>query len=62
MKCFLISPIGEDGSDIRKRADKVFKYIIYPVCAERGFEAIRADKINQVDLITQTIIDYIVES
>ena len=40
MKYFPISPIGEDGSDIRKRADKI----------------------NQVDLITQTIIDYIVES
>lgn len=61
-KCFVISPIGEDGSEVRKRADKVFKYIISPVCEESGFEPIRVDKINQADSITQTIIDYIITS
>lgn len=62
MKCFVISPIGEEGSEIRKRADQVYKYIISPVCEECGFEAIRVDKVNQSDSITQTIIDYIKES
>lgn len=61
-KCFVISPIGEEGSDIRRRADQVFKYIVEPVCAECEFEAIRVDMINQADSITQTIIDYIVSS
>lgn len=58
-RCFVISPIGEEGSEIRKRADKVFKYIISPVCEECEFEAIRVDKVNQADAITQTIIDYL---
>ena len=62
MKCFVISPIGEEGTEIRKRADQVYKYIIFPVCEECGFEAIRVDKVNQADSITQTIIDYIKES
>ena len=62
MKCFVISPIGEEGSEIRRRADQVYKYIIFPVCEECGFEAIRVDKVNQADSITQTIIDYIKES
>ena len=62
MKCFVISPIGEEGREIRKRADQVYKYIISPVCEECGFEAIRVDKVNQSDSITQTIIDYIKES
>ena len=31
-KCFVVSPIGEEGSEIRKRADQVYKYIISPVC------------------------------
>lgn len=61
-KCFVISPIGEEGSDIRKRADQVYKYIISPVCEECEFEAIRVDKVNQADSITQTIIDYLLES
>ena len=58
-ECFVVTPIGIDGSDIRKRADKVFKYIIDPVCNECGFKAIRVDQINQSDSITQTIIDYL---
>lgn len=61
-KCFVVSPIGEEGSEIRKRADQVFKYIVSPVCEECGFEAIRVDKINQADSITQTIIDYLISS
>lgn len=58
-KCFMVSPIGNEGSDIRKRADQLFKYIISPVCEECGFEAVRVDQINKADSITQTIIDYL---
>lgn len=55
--CFVVSPIGEEGSDIRKRADQVYNYIIKPVCEKCGFEAIRSDHIHQSDSIPQTIID-----
>ena len=61
-KCFVVSPIGDEGSEIRKRADQMFKYIIAPVCEETGFEPIRVDKLNQPDSITQTIIDYLLQS
>lgn len=57
--CFIVTPIGAEGTEIRKRADKVFKYIIAPVCEKCDFNAIRVDQINQVDSITQTIIDYL---
>lgn len=57
--CFMVSPIGNEGSDTRKRADQLFKYIISPVCEECGFEAVRVDQINKADSITQTIIDYL---
>lgn len=30
--CFVVSPIGETDSEIRSNADKLFKYIISPVC------------------------------
>ena len=56
-KCFVVSPIGDAGSDIRNRADKLFKYIIQPVCEICGFDVIRVDQINASDSITQTIID-----
>ena len=56
-KCFVVSPIGDAGSDTRNKADKLFKYIIKPVCESCGFDAIRVDQINAADSITQTIID-----
>lgn len=58
-KCFVVTPIGNEGSEIRKRADQVFKYIISPVCEEMEFEPIRVDMVNQADSITQTILDYL---
>ena len=56
-KCFVVSPIGEEGSEIRNSADQVYKYIISPVCEKCWFEAIRSDQINLADSIPQTIID-----
>ncbi len=61
-KCFVVSPISQEGSEVRKRADQVFKYIISPVCEETGFEPIRVDQVNQADSITETIIDYLINS
>lgn len=60
--CFVISPIGSEGSDIRKRADQVYKYIIAPVCEKCDFTATRVDQINQADSITQTILDMLLKS
>lgn len=58
-KCFVVSPIGAENSDVRKRADQVYKYIIEPVCKECDFEPIRVDMLNKADTITQTIIDHL---
>lgn len=57
--CFVVCPIGEEGSTIRKQSDQVLKYIIEPVCKEKGFEAIRVDKINNTDKIDSSIIEYL---
>lgn len=56
-KCFVVSPIGEDGSEIRKNADQLFNHIIKPVCEKCGFKAIRIDYENTPDSITQGILD-----
>lgn len=60
--CFVVSPIGDPGSETRISADKLFKYIISPVCKSCGFEAVRVDQINDSDSITQTIIDKLFSS
>lgn len=56
-KCFVVSPIGGDGTEIRNNADKLFKHIIKPVCENCGFEAVRVDHLCDADSITQTIVN-----
>ena len=60
--CFIVSPIGNNDSEIRKNADKVLKHIIVPVCNICNLEPIRVDQINNTDVITQTIIDKLREA
>lgn len=61
-KLFVISPIGEEGSNIRNQADKVLKFIIKPVAEELGYEAIRADEEIKSNLISKSVIRNVVES
>jgi hypothetical protein len=44
---------------VRKRSDQILKYIITPIVAEYGYEAVRADKISKPGIITTQIIDHI---
>lgn len=60
--CFVLSPIGEKDSEIRKRSDNVFNHIINPACAKVGMEAFRADQLHKPGLITQQVIKYILKS
>lgn len=59
--CFVISPIGTEGSDIRRRADQLLRHIISPAVGVCGFEAIRADQISEPGLITTQVIHHIIE-
>lgn len=59
--CFVISPIGEDGSEIRKRADTIMEYIIVPAVKQCGYEATRADKIAEPGMITSQVIQRIID-
>jgi hypothetical protein len=60
--CFVIAPIGEVGSDIRKRSDLVFKHIIEPIVRAQGYKAIRADHISTPGVITSQIIDQVLNA
>lgn len=56
---FVISPMGDPGSEIRKRADAILKYVIEPPLTECGYKAVRADKISEPGIITSQIITHI---
>jgi hypothetical protein len=62
MKCFLISPIGEEGSDVRQHADDVFRYIIEPAMKECEIEAIRSDQLDKPGLISEQMFRFIFEA
>jgi hypothetical protein len=58
--CFVIAPIGEKGSEIRKRSDQIFKHIITPVAEECDYDPLRADQISEPGMITSQVIQHIV--
>jgi len=60
--CFVISPIGEEGSETRERSDQVLKHIITVSVEQLGYEVIRADKISEPGIITTQIIEHIVDA
>lgn len=43
MACFIISPMGDEDSETRKRADFVLKTYLEPACKQLGYTAIRSD-------------------
>ncbi|MFX1284971.1 MAG: nucleoside 2-deoxyribosyltransferase [Promethearchaeota archaeon] len=55
--CFLICPIGKEGSPERKRADQLYNHIVIEILKEYDFEVIRADKIGKPGIITLQIIE-----
>lgn len=60
--CFVISPIGEEGSETRERSDQVLKHIITAPVEQLGYTVIRADKISEPGIITTQIIGHIVDA
>src|SRR5579875_3661202 len=60
--CFVISPIGQDGSDIRQGADDLYDLIIEPALEKFDFNVVRADKIFNTTSINDDIISYIQKS
>ena len=58
-KCFVVCPISDEQTDIRKRSDQLLKHIITPVCHACGFEnPERVDLIANPDSITNKILEY----
>lgn len=60
--CFVVSPIGEDGSDERKHADLFLSSLVEPALTEFDLSVIRADQIGAAGMITSQIIEYLMRS
>jgi hypothetical protein len=53
--CFVISPIGEPGSETRKRSDKVLAHVFEAALSDE-YKVTRADKISEPGMITSQIL------
>jgi len=62
LTCLVISPVGDPGSDARKRADQVFKHIIEPVVAALGYAPKRADEMGLPGIITGQLLAAVADS
>ncbi len=60
--CFIITPIGEETSDDRRKAEGVIQSVIKPILEELGFKKIdAAHEISESGSITKQVINRIIE-
>ena len=58
-KCFVISPIGPEGSIIRRHANEVFDHLIVPAMNECGLQAMRSDHLSTPGKISDQVFEHI---
>ena len=61
-ECFVITPIGDELTEIRKYADAVLEVIIIPIAEEFGYTVIRADRIMESGSITRQLIEHLLQA
>lgn len=59
LSCFIISPLGPDDSDIRRKADGLITAVIKPVLSEMGFTVIAPHEIDKPGSITKQVIEHL---
>lgn len=60
--CFYVTPIGDEGTDVRRHADMMLKHLIEPVVSAAGLKTTRADRIEKSGLITQQVLEHLAYS
>jgi hypothetical protein len=60
--CFLIAPIGQDGTEERKHSDMVMESLIDRALEGEDFEVVRADRIGDPGMISEQVIKHLIHS
>lgn len=55
LQCFVISPIGLEGTETRERADYVFNTFIKPACDGTAYQAIRGDSMTGLKIMDEVM-------
>ena len=57
--CFVVAPIGKEGTEIRERSNIIFEHVIKPGVTPFGYEAQRADIPAEPGMITPQILRHL---
>lgn len=60
--CFVVSPIGDEDTDVRRASDTVFEHLIEPAARNRNLRAVRSDYITGAGQITTQMLQQIKDS
>lgn len=60
--CFVITAIGEEGSEQRRHADLFLNSLIEPALKESGLNVVRADKIGAAGMITSQVLEHLMRA
>lgn len=60
--CFIVSPIGSEGSEQRKHSNLILGSLIEPALDGFDLRIVRADKISKPGMITAQVIDHLVRA
>jgi len=61
-ECFVVAPIGEEGTETRAHSDTVLRAIIGPAAKRCGLRTVRADAIAEPGNITEQIIRHLIDA
>lgn len=57
--CFIVTPIGMEGSDIRQKTDGLIDVALNPILKEFGYEGLPAHKIAEPGSIPEQVIEHL---
>lgn len=60
--CFVIAPIGDDGTEQRKHSDMMLEALISRALEGTSWNVVRADQISKPGMISGQVIDYLIKS
>ena len=59
--CFIISPLGSDDSETRRKADGLINAVLRPILTELEFDTIAPHEIDTPGSITRQVIQHLLE-